>query len=123
MKTMKLSEIVEKLDLQVRTETGDLDVDVTGVYTSDMLSDVLANSEENNLWITLQTHPNIVAIASMKGLAGIVLINSRQPEEETVAKAQEKGIPLLVSEMSAFDLGGRLYVLGLAGRRDGHQGT
>ena len=91
---MKLSEIVEKLDLQVRTETGDLDVDVTGVYTSDMLSDVLANSEENNLWITLQTHPNIVAIASMKGLAGIVLINSRQPEEETVAKAQEKGIPL-----------------------------
>ncbi len=83
-------------------------------YTSDLLSDVLANGEEDDVWITLQIHPNIVAIAGMKGLSGIVLINSRQPQEETVARAREENMPIMVSEMSAFELSGRLYAV-LAG--------
>ncbi len=112
---MKLKEIAEKLNLQVRVAADNLDTEVVNGYVSDLLSDVLANSDENGLWVTLQIHPNIVAIASIKGLAGIVIINGREPEEETMEKAQEKGIPILVSEMAAFELCGRLYALGLSG--------
>ena len=112
---MKLNEIVETLDLDVRVGADRLDVEVTGGYASDLLSDVLANSEEGNIWITLQLHQNIVAIASIKGLAGIVLINDRQPAEETVSKAEEEKIPIMISSLPAFELIGRLYKMGISG--------
>ena len=119
---MKLSQIVEKLNLEVRVGADKLTTEVRSGYVSDMLSDVLANSEENDLWITLQVHPNVVAIASMKGLAGIVIINGREPEEETVKKAEEKGIPIMISQMTAFELSGRLYALGVFGTKNGNEG-
>jgi hypothetical protein len=72
---------------------------------------LLANGEDEDVWITLQIHPNIVAIAGMKGLAGIVLINSREPQEETIARAKEENIPIMVSEMTAFEFSGRLYAM------------
>ena len=117
---MKLKEIVKKLDLNVRCNADNLDVEVNNGYVSDLLSDVLANSQDNDLWITLQIHPNIVAIASMKGLSGIVIINNREPEEETIKKAQEKGVPIMVSQMTAFEMSGKLYALGLSGTKDGN---
>ena len=119
---MKLDQIVEKLNLEVRVAADKLATEVRSGYVSDMLSDVLANSEEDDLWITLQIHPNIVAIASMKGLAGIVIINGREPEEETVKKAEEKGIPIMVSQMTAFELSGRLYALGTSGTKNDNEG-
>ncbi len=88
---MKLNQIVKKFSLKVVCNVNKLDVEVNNGYVSDLLSDVLANSNENDLWITLQIHPNIVAIADIKGLSGIVIINDREPEEETVKKAEEKG--------------------------------
>ena len=116
---MKLKEIVEKLNLDVRCNADSLDVEVNNGYVSDLLSDVLANSQEHDLWITLQIHPNIVAIASMKGLSGIVIINNREPEEETIERAQEKSVPIMVSKMTAFEMSGELYALGLSGKKDG----
>ena len=108
---MKLSQIVEELSLDVRVGIENLDVEVTNAYVSDLLSDVLAGGQENDLWITLQIHPNIVAIASMKGLSGIVIINSRQPEEETVQKAKEEKISIMTTSMTAFELSGKLYAM------------
>ena len=109
--TMTLSEIIKTLDLQVRASGKGLDAKVTGGYTSDLLSDVLAHSDEGDLWITLQVHPNIIAIADMKGHAGIILTCGREPEEDTLAKAKSEKIPIMVSEMSGFELSGRLYAL------------
>ncbi len=119
---MRLKEIVEKFNLKVCCCEDKLDVEVVNGYVSDMLSDVLANSDENYVWITLQIHPNIVAIASMKGLAGIIIINSREPESKTIAKAQEKCVPILVSEMGAFELSGKLYSMGLSGIKSDAEG-
>ena len=119
---MKLKEIVEKLNLQVTAATDNLETEVANGYVSDLLSDVLANSNENDLWITLQIHPNIVAIASIKGLAGIAIINGRQPEDQTVEKAQENAIPIMTTKMSAFELCGKLYALGLSGAQNNDEG-
>jgi predicted transcriptional regulator len=122
IRKMKLRQIVEELNLEIRGKINELDNEVNDGYVSDLLSDVLANSEEGDLWITLQIHPNIVAVASMKGLSGIVIINGREPEEETIKKAEEKNIPIMVSKMTAFELAGKLYALCLSGTKNDAEG-
>jgi hypothetical protein len=114
---MKLTELIQKLNLNVRSAKSHLDREVTGGYASDLLSDVLANSKEGNLWITLQIHQNIVGVASMKDLAGIILVNSREPEPETLEKAEAEKVPIMVSEMPTFELIGMLYSLGVVGTK------
>ncbi len=89
---MVLKEIIEKLGLEVRGKFDNLGRRINKGYVSDLLSDVLANAEKGDLWITLQIHKNIVAVASMKELSGIILINSREPEKETIEKAKQRRI-------------------------------
>lgn len=108
---MKLKEIIEKLQLHVLEGQELLDTEVTGGYTSDLLSDVMANSKAKNLWITLQTHENIVAVAKLRDLAGIIIINNRQPDEEALRRAKEEKVILLASGDSAFNITGKLYGL------------
>lgn len=112
---MRLREITEKLELELRCGDRFLDAEVGRGYASDLMSDVIANAREGDLWVTLQVHINIVAVAGMKELAGIVLINGREPEAETLKKAESENIPILVSKLSAFELIGRLYKLGISG--------
>ena len=114
---MKLQEVIQKLNLSVRSAKNSLDCEVTRGYASDLLSDVLANGEEGDLWITLQVHQNIVAVASMKNLAGIILVNGREPEEDTIEKAQAENIVIMVTELPTFELAGRLYELGITGMK------
>jgi serine kinase of HPr protein (carbohydrate metabolism regulator) len=108
---MNLKEIIEQLKLQVLTAKDTLEIEVTWGYTSDLLSDVIANSKEGNLWITLQTHQNIVAVAKLKDLAGIILVNNRMPEKETLKKADQEKVPLMTTEESAFNISGKLFQL------------
>jgi len=112
---MKLADLVDVLGLDVRSARGSLANEVTGGYASDLLSDVIANSRQGDLWITLQIHLNIVAVASMKELAGVVLVNGREPEEDTLEKAETENIPVMVSKLPTFELVGRLYNLGVHG--------
>lgn len=112
---MKLTELVQGLGLSVRSAEKQLDREITGGYASDLMSDVIAHGKEGNVWITLQVHQNIVAVAAMNNLAGIILVNSREPEKETVEKAEAEGVPVMVSEMATFELVGRLYGMGITG--------
>ncbi len=112
---MTLHDAVKVFDLHVAAGAAHLAREVTGGYASDLLSDVLAHAEEGALWVTLHIHQNIVAVAAHKDLAGIVLVQGRTPEGDTVAKAEEEGIPILVSGLSAFELVGRLYEAGIRG--------
>ena len=112
---MELQEIINSLSLEVKTPELDLHREVTGGYVSDLLSDVLAHAEDGILWVTLHIHQNIVGVASHKGLAGIVLVQGRVPEKDTVAKAEEEEIPILVTDLPAFEFVGRLYKAGIRG--------
>ncbi len=114
---MKLTELIQKLNLDVRSAKANLEREVTGGYASDLLSDVLANSKEGNIWITLQIHHNIVAVASMNNLAGIILVNGREPEQETVEKAETEKLVLMVTELPTFEVVGRLYSFGVTGMK------
>lgn len=108
---MKLSHIAKELKFKITCGEELLGRDVSGGYVGDLLSDVMANSKEGNLWITRQTHQNIVAVASLKDLAGIVLVQGKEPDADALEKASAEGIPILVTELSSFDVAGKLYIL------------
>ena len=112
---LKLYDIKDKLNLEVKTANKYLNNEITGGFVSDLLSDVMANCERGNIWVTLQIHIYIVAVATLKELSGIILVNSRMHDEDTLKKAEEENIPILVSELPAFELVGRLYQLGIRG--------
>jgi len=112
---MKLRDVLEELGLQVRAGHDRLDREVRGAYASDLLSDVMAHCKAGDLWITLQIHLNVVAVATLNDLAGIILVNGREPEEATLRKAQAEGVALMVSPHAALDVCGRLYQMGIRG--------
>jgi hypothetical protein len=112
---MTLEEIVGELGMNVRSAAGNLRREVAGGYASDLLSDVMAHAGKDYLWITLQLHQNIVAVAVLKELAGIVIVNGRDPDQATLEKAEEEGIPILVTDLPSFEIVGRLYQLGFRG--------
>jgi len=92
---MTLREIIKKLDLKIQSGSDLLERKVSGGYVSDMLSDVLAHAESGNIWVTLQTHLNIIPVAIMKEISAIIIVNGRQPDEDTLNKAKEEKIPVL----------------------------
>jgi predicted transcriptional regulator len=111
---MKLKEIIQKLNLKVLSATSNLDMEVQGGYVGDLMSDVIANSKKNDVWVTIQVHQNIVAVAQLKELGGIIIVNGRVVEEETLKKAEEENIPIMVTELPSFEIAGLLYGLGLS---------
>jgi hypothetical protein len=115
---MILSDIAQKVGLQAKAASGKLDREVGGGYASDLLSDVLANAQPGNLWVTLQVHQNVVGVAVVRELSGIVIVNGREPDKETLERAEEEQIPILVTGLPAFEIVGRLYQLGLSGHPD-----
>lgn len=89
--------------------------EVTGGYASDLLSNVMGQASEGNVWVTMQGHKNIVAVASLAGLSAIVLAGGVKPDRDALEKATEENIPLLVTDIPVFEFVGRLYALGVKG--------
>jgi hypothetical protein len=48
-------------------------------------------------------------------LSGIILAGGREPDADTIQKAEEEGIPLLVSPLFTFEVVGKLYQMGISG--------
>ncbi len=108
---MTIGDLVKHLDLEVKSCLQCTEREVNGAYVSDLLSDVMAHGKENNIWITLQTHLNVVAVSSMKAFSGIIIVNGRHPGDETVKRAEEEGVFIAIAHLTAFEVAGRLYQL------------
>lgn len=108
---MKVKELVEQLNLQVFCGEENMDNEIKGGYASDLLSDVMGFAREGHVWITLQTHKNVIAIASLKELAAIVLVKGNQPEPDMLEQAKEEGIPVLGTTEQTFETVGRIYAM------------
>lgn len=78
--------------------------EIESMYIGDLLSIVMANASENQLWLTVQTHINVIAIASLKELAGIVFVEGQEADKDTLEKAKELDIPLFKTQLSAYEL-------------------
>jgi hypothetical protein len=114
---MNTTEVAEKIGGTLVVGEGAGPKEVLGGYASDLLSDVMANSVRGDLWITMQKHQNIVAVAALNELAGIVIVNGRTPEPSAQERAREQGIAIICTDLPAFDVIGILYGCGIRGRR------
>ena len=108
---MQVKDIISILNLKIFGGEQGLDREITGGYTSDLLSDVMGHADSGKVWITLQTHKNVIAIASLKELAAVVLIKGNVPDADMLAQAMDEGIPVLGTEEEAFETTGKLYNL------------
>jgi hypothetical protein len=108
-----LGRIVQTLGLTVKCGDTHLSRTVLGGYVSDLLSDVMAHARTGSIWVTLQGHPNIIAVAKLKELSGIIIVNKRMPEAVTIEKARTENIPIITTDMPAFEVVGKLYEMGI----------
>ncbi len=110
---MTVKELLNIDDLKAATRIFNPDVIISGGYTSDLLSDVMANGKKDNIWITLQTHLNITAVASLKEIAVIIIVMNREISNETIEKAIEEKITILTTPLTSFQISGKLYASGI----------
>lgn len=109
---MNLTDIIKAIDAEVKVGQVSIEEkEVKGGYISDLLSDVMGHAREGELWLTIQTHPNVVAVAMLLNLAAVLFTAGQIPEEMTVEKAEEEGIILLTTPLSTYEAAGRLYTL------------
>lgn len=111
---MNLQTIIDQLDLKVLTQSKDFnEAEVSSGYCSDLLSCVMTGAEPEGIWITLMAHGNIVAVAALLDLAAIIITEGAQPEQDTIDKANEKGVTMLSSPKPNFHIVGKLWEQGL----------
>jgi predicted transcriptional regulator len=110
---MRVRQIVNALGLSVVAGRAALDAEVTGGYAADLLSCAMAGASAGNLWVTLQSHLNVVAVASLGDLAGVIITEGQQIGPDAVAKADEVNLPVLSTSLSTYQVVGRLWELGI----------
>ena len=108
---MKVQELVEKLNLKVLSGANGLDREIDGCYISDLLSDVMGNAMEGNIWITLQTHKNVMAVASLKEMSCIILVKNLMPNDETIEQSNDEDLPILQTNLPTYEIVGLVYNL------------
>lgn len=114
---MTLLELKEKLELKLLTSKMDENRQVEGGYASDLLSWVMAHARENQVWVTIQSHQNIIAVASLLGLSGVIVAEGVEVDENTIKKAEDENIPIFATQKSIYEICGILYNL-LSGSRE-----
>lgn len=110
---MNVKEFVNRFNLHVAAGQNALDRQIQGGYCGDLLSDVMANAPTGCIWLTVQTHQNIVNVAVLHEMAAIVLAGGQTPDQETIERADAEGIPLLMWPNSAYDLAGQAAAAGV----------
>ncbi len=109
---MTVKELIENMGLKPLSQFDDREI--TGVFVSDMLSDVMAGAQSGNLWVTVQTHKSIVPAANLVDVSAIIISSGKEVPRETIELATKHNIAILWSELPTFELVGKLYSLGLA---------
>ena len=111
---MNLQQIIDHLELKPLTNTQDFSqIEPSTGYTADLLSCVMAGAKSHCIWVTLQAHMNIIAVAALLDMSAIIITEGAHPDEATIAKANAQSIPLLTSNRSSFEIVGELWSLGL----------
>jgi hypothetical protein len=111
--TRTVNDLVERFGLQVVTGEKGLDRQVEDGYCGDLLSEIMGNAPEGCVWLTIQGHQNIVAVAVLRDMAAIIITGGHTPDDETLDKANQEGIPILLWPDASYKLAGQLYAIGI----------
>jgi predicted transcriptional regulator len=104
---MKIKELITNLSYQILIEGAD--TEVCAGYTSDLLSDVIADCLEGSIWITIQRHINIIAVAQLKKISAIVVTKGIVPDDQVLQKAKDEGIFIISTKDNAFEASGKIF--------------
>ena len=107
---MTIREIAAALGAQILHDEFE-DCALAAAYTSDLLSDVIANAKEGGALITIQAHKNTVAVATLTNISVIIICNSRPIPDDMLAAVKDEGIALLLTKENQFTVSGKLYKL------------
>ncbi|MDD5369709.1 MAG: DRTGG domain-containing protein [Anaerolineaceae bacterium] len=111
---MTLQEIIDELHLKVLTQNKDFSTVLpSGGYAADLLSCVMAGAKHKNLWVTLQAHVNIVAVAALLDLSAVIITEDAQPDLAVITKANQEGLTLLSTGQTTYAIAGQLWEMGL----------
>jgi len=108
---MTTKELIENVKLKQLSEFEHREI--TGVFVSDMLSDVMAGAQSGNLWVTVQTHKSMVPAANLVDVSAIIVTSGKTVPQETIELATKHNIAILSTELPTFEIIGKLYSLGL----------
>jgi len=107
---MKLHEVISALNPDVICG-GDGEREISGVITGDLLSFIIGEAKEGEIWVTIQVHLNVSAVAVLKELPMLILASGRVPSKELADKCQEENIAIVVVEESAYEVCAKLHKL------------
>jgi hypothetical protein len=111
---MTLQDLITKLNLRVLTTPKDFNTIIPqGGYASDLLSCVIAGAQAGNVWVTLQAHMNVVAVAALRDVSVVIITENAQPETDVIAKANEQNVVLLGTSEPSYQIVGKLWELGI----------
>jgi hypothetical protein len=111
---MTLQELITKLNLTVLTTPRDFNTVIPeGGYASDLLSCVIAGAEPGNVWVTLQAHMNVVAVAALRDVSVVIITENAQPEADVIEKANQQNVTLLATPEPSYEIVGKLWDLGI----------
>ena len=108
---MTTKELAERLELKGLTRM--FDKPVSGVYISDMVSDVIANAKAGNVLVTLQVHNNVIAAANLVDVSAIVITRGRTLPTDAVTLAERAEIPVFTTTMDTWQVARRMYEAGI----------
>ncbi|MEJ6951839.1 DRTGG domain-containing protein [Natronospora cellulosivora (SeqCode)] len=108
---MIVGELIESLDLEVVVGVN-LDREIEGAYIGDLLSNVMARAKENNLWVTIQGHQNVVAVALLTNVSAVVVVEDFDIEDAAIERAKEKEVNILRTSKTAYEFVLELSELG-----------
>ena len=103
--------IIKELELTMHTSPQALGRQIQGAFCGDLLSNVLAGAAPGDLWITIHRHRNVIAVAALVNISGVIITGSRPPDPDTLAAAEDEHIPLFTSPLSNFQAAGRLHAI------------
>ena len=110
---MLVKDLVEKFDLTIAAGEKALDREVMDGYCGDLLSEIMGNAPAGCAWMTVQGHQNIVAVAVLREMAAIIITGDQKPDEETIQKADQESIPILLWPNSSFRRAGHIFSAGV----------
>ncbi|MEI9477269.1 MAG: DRTGG domain-containing protein [Deltaproteobacteria bacterium] len=110
-----MKEIIKELRLETVSSVSTAGQSVVGGYAADLLSCAMKGAKKDYVWVTLQSHLNVVAVASLLNLAGIIITEGNRPDQETIARAEKEGVILLVTPKTTYTVVGELTLMGVRG--------
>lgn len=110
---MKMQKLVDDFGFKLVTEGMNLDKEISGLHCCDLLSWVMANAKESEAWITVQTHTNIVAVASLLDLSCLIIPSSIEVDQASIDKAIDQEIPVFSTDEDAYGIFKLFYEAGL----------